>query len=88
MNEVIVELCVGDDLRECAFQQAVSAFGRWREETALERHHDRTAPDLIIKTVWSEDGDLSKRLIFQEQGWADYFLLLLRAELAELAQAS
>lgn len=88
MNDVVVELNVDSGISETAFQNAVAAFGRWREENAQGRCRDRLAPDLIIKTVWSQDGDLGKQLIFQEETWANQFLVFFRTELNEATALS
>ncbi|MEZ5947110.1 MAG: hypothetical protein R3C13_01265 [Hyphomonas sp.] len=45
------------------------------------------APDVMVQTAFTPNGDVSKKLIFQDRGWADAFLDLWEHEKLQAAEA-
>ena len=81
MNDVVVELGVESIREQTAFSQAVELFANWRAETAAETDEAGEAPDLIVKTTCSGEGNLAKKLIFQDPDWAGVFMGFWQSEL-------
>lgn len=85
MSEFILELGVVEGEDQSAFVSAIDRFTRWREDTCGQGWMDRDAPDLMIKTICSPDGRLSKAITFQDKSWMTMFMEFWQLERSEHA---
>ena len=85
MHEVVLSIEVMEPAQEAAFVLAIDKFARWREETRGQGWKQRSAPDLMIKTICDFDGRLKKSVTFQDGRWADTFMQMWQEQQAELS---
>ena len=82
MADVVVKLGLdrpGDDI---ILANAIETYARWRQ--AMCERESRTdeddAPDIMVKTGWTESGAFTKHVIFPERRWAAAFLRIWRLQ--------
>ncbi len=81
MTEIILDLGPVNAVDEMAFAQAIESLARWHEARGTQGWRERDAPDLMVKTTCSPQGELRKAVIFQKQDWASAFMGFWQQEL-------
>ena len=72
MNDVVVDLDLGSAEEQALWEMTVDFFvGMLNSNDNL---FEADAPDMMVHTAYKPDGAVSKKLIFQDQTWAEAFL--------------
>ena len=74
MAEIELDLGPVNAIDEAAFEDAIHQLANWQSVRGGQGWRERDAPDLMIKTRCSPDGELRKTVIFQKQEWLSAFL--------------
>lgn len=80
MADVVVNVGLQRPNDDLVLASAIETYARWRQYMCDPdtRAGAEDAPDIMVKTRWSEDGAVTKTLIFQERRWAAAFLRIWR----------
>lgn len=74
MKDIVLDLGPVNAVDETAFAQAIENLAEWHKQRGGQGWRERDAPDVMIKTVSDNTGQLRKAVIFQKQEWASAFM--------------
>ncbi|MEM8616600.1 MAG: hypothetical protein AAGF20_06660 [Pseudomonadota bacterium] len=84
MAETVLRLGVGEPSDERVLVRAIADFTNWRVEQSPLGSSANEVPDLMVRTVFEDDGRPAKALTFQKAHWAETFLRFWRSHTDDL----
>jgi hypothetical protein len=78
MSEVVVQISADESRDSARLTKALDAFAKWSAETGLSRDSG-DAPDIMMMTEYSQ-GEMRRKLVFQDRDHAARFLIFWRTE--------
>lgn len=81
MTETVLTVGIDQPAEEKLLHSAIDTFARWREAVcgmdAVQPELD--VPDIMVRTQYSLDGEISKRIVFPNRRCAATFLYIWRS---------
>jgi hypothetical protein len=78
MSEVVVQISVDESRDSSRLTKALDAFAKWSAEAGLSADSS-DAPDIMMMTEYSQ-GEMRRKLVFQDRDHAARFLVFWRTE--------
>ena len=78
MSEVVVQISEDESQDSARLTDALDAFAKWSAESGLAAE-SADAPDIMMMTEYAE-GQMRRKLVFQDRDHAARFLLFWRTE--------
>lgn len=78
MSEVVVQISADESKDTALLTKALDAFAKWSAETGLSKDSG-DAPDIMMMTEYSQ-GEMRRKLVFQDRDHAARFLIFWRTE--------
>ena len=78
MSEVVVFIGADESRDPSRLMKALDTFAKWAAESGVSAESG-DAPDVMMKSEYA-DGEMRRKLVFQERGHAARFLMLWRSE--------
>jgi hypothetical protein len=84
MSEVVVQISADEGRDSARLTKALDAFAKWSAEAGLSADSS-DAPDIMMMTEYSE-GEMRRKLVFQDRNHAARFLIFWRTERQQVRQ--
>jgi hypothetical protein len=85
MSEVVVQISADEGKDAALLTKALDAFAKWSAEAGLSKDSG-DAPDIMMMTEYSQ-GEMRRKLVFQDRDHAARFLIFWRTEKQHLPVA-
>jgi len=85
MSEVVVQISADESRDSARLTKALDAFAKWSADTGLSVDSG-DAPDIMMMTEYSQ-GEMRRKLVFQDRDHAARFLIFWRTERQQFRMA-